>query len=234
MRVFAGRCTAAFEGEDRRNTQHGDCVVLVKDDDTVLVHDASGYQPVAWLTRAEAVTVTDEAVTAVDGDRSLRVALEEGTRREHETSVAGLPVGECPDCGDRLVRARGAVSCPGCDARYGLPTGATVLSETCSCGCPRVRVRRGEAFELCLDRSCEPLEGRVRERFDRAFDCPACGGALRVVRRGGLLFVCENDPDCTTAVPVPEGVHDGTCDCGLPVFETPAGRRCPDPACGAE
>jgi DNA topoisomerase-1 len=233
MRVITGRCTAAFDGPgSRERRQHGDCVVLVKPDDTVLVHDARGYQPVAWLTRPDAVTITDEAVVAQDGDQHLRVTRHDTAAREVSASAAGVPVGDCPDCGDRLVRARGDVSCPGCGARYGLPAGATVLEETCGCGCPRLRVARGGEFEVCLDRDCESLDGRVREHFDRAFDCPACGGDLRVLRRGGLIFGCEGYPDCETSFAVPQGVHAGPCECGLPAFETGSGRRCLDSTCG--
>jgi DNA topoisomerase-1 len=230
MRLLTGRCTATFDGSDTE-THHGDCVVLVKPDDTVLVHDAAGYQPVAWLTRADAVTVTDDAVVARDGDQRLRVTRHDTVAREVSASTAGIPVGDCPDCGDRLVRARGSVSCPGCGTRYGLPSGGTVIEETCECGCPLVRVTRGATFEVCLDRDCEPLLERVREQFDRAFDCPGCGGDLRVLRRGGLVFGCEGYPDCEAAFAVPEGTHDGACACGLPTFETPTGSRCLDSGC---
>jgi DNA topoisomerase-1 len=233
MDVITGRCTTRFEGGDRTDTQHGDCVVLVKPDDTVLVHDARGYQPVAWLTRPEATTVTDGAVTATDGDQSLHVTLHDVDRATHDAGPAGIPVGPCPSCGDRLVRARGAVVCPGCGDRYGLPAGAVVLEEACECGCPRIRVRRGGEFEVCLDRDCEPLDERVREQFDRAFACPDCGGDLRVLRRGGLILGCERYPDCDTGFALPEGIHDGACECGLPAFETASGRRCLDGGCTA-
>jgi DNA topoisomerase-1 len=59
--VIAGRCTTAFEGP-REQEQYGDMIVLAKPDGTVLVHDADGYQPVAWLTRASTVTVGTETV----------------------------------------------------------------------------------------------------------------------------------------------------------------------------
>lgn len=56
IRVFAGDCTVSFEGS-RDRTQRGRVVVVAKPDRTVLVHDAGGYQPVAWLTRADSLTV---------------------------------------------------------------------------------------------------------------------------------------------------------------------------------
>jgi len=229
--VIAGTCTTTFTGNRDRH-QHGDVLVVVKPDGTTLVHDAAGYQPVAWLTRPEAVTVDDDAVTATDGDQCLRVDVHDvHVWGEYPTTDAGVPVAECPDCEGRLVRTRGAVSCPGCDSSYGLPTGATVTDDTCDCGLPRLRVERGATFLLCLDRDCESLDERVRAAFDREWDCPDCGDDLRVLRRGGLILGCDSYPDCETGYAFPDGVHDGTCTCGLPLFETETGRRCPDTHC---
>jgi DNA topoisomerase-1 len=229
--VIAGTCTTTFTG-DRDRHQHGDVLVVVKPDGTTLVHDAAGYQPVAWLTRPDSVTVGRETVTASDGDQRLDVTIHDAhTHGRYPTTDAGVPVGDCPDCEDRLVRARGAVSCPTCGRRHGLPSGATVTDERCDCGLPRLRVERGHPFDVCLDRSCESLDDRVREAFDREWDCPECGGPLRVLRRGGLILGCERYPDCETGFAFPEGVHDGTCGCGLPAFETNTGRRCLDSGC---
>ena len=231
--VIAGTCTTTFEGDGRETDQHGDVVVVVKPDGTTLVHDAAGYQPVAWLTRPEAVTVDDAGVTARDGDQRLRVdVLDAHARGRYLTSDAGVPVGACPDCDGTLVRTRGTVACPTCEASYGLPAGATITDETCTdCGLPRVRAERGASFVVCLDRDCESLDERVRAAFDREWDCPVCGGDLRVLRRGGLILGCEHYPDCEAGYAFPEGVHDGTCACGLPVFETATGRRCLDSGC---
>jgi DNA topoisomerase-1 len=229
--LIAGTCTTTFTG-DRDRHQHGDVVVVVKPDGTTLVHDAGGYQPVAWLTRPESVTVGTEAVTAVDGDQRLTVDVHDAhARGQYPTTEAGVPVGECPDCAGSLVRTRGAVVCPDCDERYGLPGRAAILDETCECGLPRLRVERGASFVVCLDRDCESLDERVRSAFDREFDCPHCDGDLRVLRRGGLILGCEHYPDCDTGFAFPEGIHDGECDCGLPVFETTTGRRCLDAGC---
>jgi len=235
MRLVAGECTTDVEGR-REQTQRGHVVVLLKPDSTVLVHDADGYQPVAWLTRPESLAVESDptSIVAQDGDHRLRVTVHEarldGT---YPVSEAGIPVGDCPVCGGVLVRTGGAVHCPDCDDRYGLPAGAAVLDEPCEdCGLPLLRTERGAAFELCIDRSCEPLDDRVRERFDREWDCPECGGDLRVLRRGGLIAGCENYPDCDTGFAIPRGVVTGTCDCGLPTFETAGGERCLDATCG--
>ena len=230
-RLLAGDCTTTFDG-DRSYEKRGRVVCLRKPDDTVLVHDAGGYRPVAWLTRPESSLVAGDppTVEARNGDERLRVLF-------HETSVdtrlpvspAGEPVGPCPDCAGALVRRSGTVACTACDRSHGLPAGATLLDSACDCGLPRVAVTRGDRFEVCVDRDCDPLDEAVRERFDRAFDCPDCGSPLRVVRAGGLLLGCDDYPECDVAVPLPDGDHDGSCGCGLPTFDG----RCPDSSCAS-
>lgn len=231
--VLAGTCTTLFDGTGSESEQHGDVVVVVKPDGTTLVHDADGYQPVAWLTRPESVTVGADAVLARDGDQALEVTVHEAhARGRYPTTAAGRPVGGCPACDSRLVCSGDTVSCPGCGDGYTLPARATVLEETCEeCGLPRIRAERGYSFVVCLDRDCESLDERVRAAFDREWNCPDCDGDLRVLRRGGLLLGCENYPDCETGFSFPSGTHDGTCSCGLPAFETPTGRRCLDGSC---
>jgi DNA topoisomerase-1 len=243
IRVFAGDCIATFEdgtagGGSRDRAQRGRVVVLVKPDDTVLVHDADGYQPVAWLTRPDSVTVEADddgfTITARADERRLRVRSVDATdRRTLPASRAGIPVGDCPDCGGPLVRAGGAVRCVGCRERYGLPAGASVTDEPCpDCGLPRLRVERGEPIDVCLDPACEPLADRVRDVLDGAVDCPDCGAPLRVREATGRTFLgCERYPDCEASFPVPAGRIVDDCGCGLPVFETASGRRCLDPAC---
>jgi DNA topoisomerase-1 len=228
--VLAGRCTTIFEGT-REREQHGDMIVLVKPDGTVLVHDADGYQPVAWLTRPESVTVTGDTVAASDGDQSLRVTVHEThARGQYPVSAAGVPVGECPDCETTLVRGGGSLSCPDCESSHPVPADATVLAERCAdCGLPQVRVRRGCSFVLCPD--CDSLTERVRAAFDREWDCPDCDGQLRVLYRGGLLLGCDEYPDCEVAYGFPRGTHDGACACGLPAFEHGGQCRCLDSTC---
>ena len=231
--VLAGECTTTVEGDQDR-VERGAVVVVCKPDNTVLVHDAAGYQPVAWLTRAESVTVRDGTVTAVDGDQCLRVETHDRHgAATYPASVAGHPVGDCPACEGALVRADGAVRCLDCGTGHGIPRDATVLAESCSCGHPRMRVARGREFEVCVDRGCESLDAAVRAAFDREWDCPDCEGDLRVLRRGGLLAGCEHYPDCEVGWGIPAGTVDGTCDCGLPTFETGRGRRCLDTDCTA-
>ncbi|WP_224448371.1 endonuclease NucS domain-containing protein [Haloprofundus salilacus] len=176
MRLFAGDCTPTFEGA-REQTQRGHVVVLVKPDGTVLVHDADGYQPVAWLTRADAVTVeADEsgfAVTARTDDQTLRIVSNTATgRASYPTTSAGIPVGGCPDCGGALIQTGGDVRCLDCEATYSLPAGAAVLAgcddypacdmaftipagvvvDDCDCGLPVFETARGRR---CLDGTCE-------------------------------------------------------------------------------
>ena len=237
LRVLAGDCTVTTDG-DRDEEYRGYVVCVCKPDNTVLVHDADGYQPVAWLTRPESLTVESEgdafALTASDGESRLRVRSAVPTgRREFPVGPAGPPVGDCPDCGGALARVRGDVRCVDCDARYGLPAGATVLDDVCGdCGLPLMRVARGERFTLCVDRGCESLTAAVREAMDGAYDCPDCGGPLRVRSPDGRTFLgCERYPDCETSFSIPAGEVVDDCDCGLAVLETATGRRCLDGTC---
>ncbi|WP_435145291.1 topoisomerase DNA-binding C4 zinc finger domain-containing protein [Halobaculum sp. P14] len=238
LRVLAGDCTTRFDSPGDGLLQRGHVVVVVKPDKTVLVHDRGGYQPVTWLTRPDSVTVEADddgfAVTARDGERTLRVQSHDvGRRVAFPVTDAGTPVGDCPDCGAALVRAGGDVVCLGCDDRYGLPAGATVTDEACpDCGLPTMRVARGDVFELCVDVACESLNDAVRDALDRRFDCPDCGRDLRVRRHRGRLFLgCDGYPDCKTAFSIPAGEFAGTCECGLPLFETASGVRCLDGTC---
>ena len=232
IRAFAGDCTV--ETDDR--THRGRVLVLVKPDRTVLVHDADGYQPVAWLTRADSVTVETGAgfgLTAHLDDRRLRVTGDRIRRSVYPVTEAGVPVGTHPETGGPLVRTGGAVVDLDSGARYPLVAGATVLDARCpDCGLPTMRVDRGATFEVCIDRACTPLDDAVRDRFDRSWTCPDCGSALRIIRRNGrLLAGCDAYPDCETAFTVPAGVVVDGCPCGLPVFETATGRRCLDGTC---
>lgn len=225
IRVFAGECTADFEGS-RDRTARGIAVALVKPDNTVLVHDSDGYSPVAWLTRPASLAIEqsdDTTIEANDGDQHLHVRFHElyGVVA-YPGSVAGAPVGTCSETESALVRNRGSVVNIETSAEYGIPTGAVVLDERCDdCGLPLIRVERGKCFEVCLDRECEPLEATVIAAFDRAWSCPECGDDLRVLQRGGLIVQCDSySEDCETEFVFPSGTVVGTCECGLPMFET--------------
>jgi len=70
--TLAGDCTVRFEGREDHE-ERGAVLLIEKPDGTVLVHDREGYRPVAWLTRADAVSWSPDGPTAglgYDGRRS--------------------------------------------------------------------------------------------------------------------------------------------------------------------
>lgn len=233
IRLFAGECTLTYQGESE-TAQRGSVLTLVKPDNTVLVHDAHGYQPAAWLTRAESVQLSGNGtaftLTARSDGSQLTVRSHQGeTRTSVPASPAGTDVGECPDCGRVLIRNGGAVSCTGCLTRWGLPRDAALSDETCSqCGLPELSVTRGAEFQICIDYACDPLDSAVADRFEGAWDCPDCSVSMTIERVGTLQAVCE---DCGADHTIPAGSTVGTCTCGLPLFETVWGRRCLDSGC---
>jgi DNA topoisomerase-1 len=233
LHVIAGRCRIEFDNDDETAVTQGRVLVLCKPDNTVLVHDADGYQPVAWLTRPAGIVVDEDRVEATDGDQRLRVdVIERFGRGTYPASDAGTPVGTCPACDGPLTRSGTRVHCGTCGESYGLPADATIEGEACEdCGLPRMTLHRGEAFTVCLDAACRSYVAAVREAFDRAWACPDCGADLRVLRRGGLLLGCDAYPDCETSFSFPAGLVRGSCDCGLPTFETATGERCLDTSC---
>jgi DNA topoisomerase-1 len=234
IRVFAGECTTDFEGS-REQIRRGTVVVMIKPDNTVLVHDIDGYQPIAWLTRPESISIDrlNGTIEACDDDQRLRVRFHEMYGdATYPGSVAGMPVGTCPDTDGALVRARGMVVNLASGDHYGLPSGAVVLGEQCDdCGLPLIRVERGARFEVCLDRTCESLDEAVTSAFDHAWSCPNCGDALRVLRRNSLMIGCDSYPDCETGFALPDGIIVGMCECGLPEFGTKHDTRCLDSGC---
>lgn len=235
LRVFAGQCTVTHEAADATETQ-GEVVVLVKPDNTVLVHDASGYRPAAWLTRADSIRLSrqDDAIDlqATKGEEHLHVTAAETAVAEFPVTVAGEPVGTCPSCSGRMVRASGEVTCLDCGDSYRLPSDATVGEATCeTCGLPTISVARGESFEVCLDRDCEAIDSVVTDRFDGEWTCADCGSPLSIERERTLQAAC---PDCEARYTIPSGEVTGTCECGLPWFETERGGRCLDPDCEAD
>lgn len=142
--LYAGDATVVEDATDRREYR-GRVVVLSKPDGTVLVHDATGYQPVAWLTRADAVTVTDDdafRVTAHDerADDWLRVTghpprdengvLDATLAGHYPIGGAGRPLGRCPSCDGALVDRGGAVACVHCGVEHGYPDDATIRAQT--------------------------------------------------------------------------------------------------------
>lgn len=231
IRVYAGRCTVT----ENDQTQDGEVVAVVKPDNTVLVHDAGGYQPAAWLTRADAVQVERDdggfRLRARKGGDTLSLSGQSVGHAEFSVSPSGPRVGTCPTCDAALVRERGAVTCIGCADSYPLPRDATLTDDTCEdCGLPTLSVERGDHFEVCLDRTCESLDDVVRDRFADEWACPDCGEPLSIERNRGLRATCD---DCGRSHVIPSGIVGDPCACGLPTFETTDGPRCLDPSCEA-
>lgn len=235
IRVLAGDCTVVYDDGSTREEHRGRVTTVIKPDGTVLVHDSDGYQPVAWLTRAASVLCSRDGsftIDARDDNQRLRVLAHcEDGFASYPATAAGVPVGQCRACDGTLVRTTGYVVCIDCDEQYGLPAGATVRGEQCSCGLPRLRVERGVPLSVCLDHACEPLVEAVSDEFDREWECPTCGAPLRVLERGGLLVGCNSYPDCETSFSIPVGTIVENCACGLPIFETASGRRCLNTEC---
>ena len=232
IRVLAGECAVRYEsGGETERVLRGDVVVVVKPDDTVLVHDADGYQPAAWLTRPGVVRYTRDAggfrIDAADGDERLVVesATEHGDAH-YPASPAGPPVGGC-ECGGAFVRDGGRVVCVDCRDQYAIPRDAAVIDETCGdCGLPRIRVERGVAVTACVDRDCDPIADAVRAALD--WQC-RCGDPLTVASDRGLHAVCEG---CGSRFRLSSGTRDGDCECGLPAVRSGGGdRRCLDSDC---
>jgi RecB family endonuclease NucS len=98
IRVFAGDCTITTDG-DTEERRRGEMVALLKPDDTLLVHDVDGYQPVEWLTRAET------AHASIDGDSFTLVAATAGSA-SIVTPATGFPAirGQSPGFRSEPVR----------------------------------------------------------------------------------------------------------------------------------
>ena len=233
--VLAGDCHIEVDIEDSLQYR-GQVLVVVKPDNTILVHDIDGYQPVAWMTRADQVTHDPETgtITAVDGDRWLEIQqVSTLLDRQLPGTSAGKPLGECPDCGGQLVNAHPQVHCVSCRNQYTLPAAANIVDERCSCGLPQMTIEHGDQFTLCIDRDCEPMEEVIGAQFNGTWACPddTCTGSLHVIRRRNLLLACNAYPECDVAYRLPAGVVDGHCGCGLPRFTEGNGSRCLDASC---
>jgi len=215
IRVLAGECTTTFSGR-RERTQRGHVVVVVKPDKTVLVHDAEGYQPIAWLTRADAVTVeVDDPTGAADGAMGAGSGPEDaGANADPGADEAGF--GVTARAGDQVLRvvshrSAGWIRFPASTA--GVPVGACP-----DCGSALVRTGGAVACLGCDREHGLPDGGQV---LDAA--CDACGLPLVRVRRGAPIEVCL-DRGCD---PLAERVRDlydrawscPDCDSDLRVIE---------------
>lgn len=232
-RILAGDCTVTYDGTDTV-TQRGAVLILYKPDDTVLVHDADGYQPAAWLTRADTVRVTrtDDGfeLFATKDDATLHIESHTTTGdRYYPSSPAGPPTGACPTCPGTLIETTAAIVCTACRHQYQIPRDATIADDPCpDCGLPLMTVERGATFELCTDHSCDALADVVADQFDTAWPCPNCGSPTTIDDTRGVCATCTA---CDTTVSVPRGTIIGECPCGMPLFASADATRCFDPDC---
>ncbi|MBB6647236.1 endonuclease NucS domain-containing protein [Halobellus ruber] len=206
IRVFAGDCTTTFEG-DRTRTQRGRVAVVIKPDRTTLVHDADGYQPVAWLTRPDALTVetggaSETARTAGDSEPQ---------------SASGRPSG---------LRGGQAASNGTAEPSPG-PREEAVDDE----GFGIVARAGDQVLRVVCHRAAGRAEYPVSEAGVPVGSDPETGEPL--VRTGGDV----RGVDSEVRYPLPRGatVTDGSCsDCGLPTIRAPAGETfevCLDRSC---
>jgi len=96
-----------------------------------------------------------------------------------------------------------------------------------------MRVARGLAFNVCLDRGCESLDAAVKQAFDREWACPEpdCDGDLRILRRGASSPAASSIPTATPVSPSPPASPTANATAGSPTFETASGTRCLDATC---
>ena len=230
IRVLSGDCTVVADGE-RREERRGHVTVVLKPDNTVLVHDADGYQPVAWLTRAEAVSCSRRdgngdgiaGPTTItgrperDGWRAREGASGSSTRDRRELrGDTGPHTGEQPtgasgaaftiDARDGDERLRVVAHTEDGYASYpttqaGHPVGACP-------GCDGSLVRSGRTVSCigCGDRFRLPDGATVRRER-----C-SCGLPRLRVERGAPLDVCL-DRECDPLLDAVEDRFDREWDC---------------------
>lgn len=178
--TVAGDCTVRERDDTDTRERRGRVVVLVKPDDTVLVHDVDGYQPVAWLTRADGVAwehspdSRDDAVTSLDGaDDSLPPTDDAGPDDPPFALTARK------DRRVLFVTAHETATVVRHDATAaGLPVG------DCRCGGPLVRA---DGRARCLD--CGETYGLPRDATVTDDACE-CGLPRIAVARGERFDLC--------------------------------------------
>jgi DNA topoisomerase-1 len=206
IRVFAGECTTEFAG-GRERTRRGRVVVLIKPDRTVLVHDAAGYQPVAWLTRADSLSV--ETVPLASGETPPAGETAGGERGDHRDADSdGIGTVETtPTAGNQ-------------DTAPTPPAGGFGL----------VARRGDETLRIVSHGPAAHHQFPATAAGVPVGACPDCGGTL--VRDGGL-----NCLGCAGEYSLPAGatvLEEQCSDCGLPTVRVERGavvECCVDPAC---
>ncbi len=195
--VYAGYCTTRFttargrdSGEPDQRLHRGRVVAVRKPDDTVLVHDADGYQPVAWLTRPSEVWV-DETPTAPCGDPE--------TSGDQSVTASAEPTDTDAADGVELVAIDGDERLtvrfdPEPAVTRHVVTAAGAPAGDCHCGGELVTTS-GEVH--CLDCAASYAVPRGGQVVDAT--CEACGLPELSVERGEQFRVCL-DRDCQPLV----------------------------------
>jgi DNA topoisomerase-1 len=226
--LYAGDATVVEDAADRREYR-GRVVVLAKPDGTVLVHDADGYQPVAWLTRADAVTVTDDdafRVTAHDerADDWLRVtghpdgAADEtdaspnrgGFAGQYPVTAAGEPIGRCPACEGALVDTGGAVTCVHCSEHHAYPDDATIRRPTP--GSETLPASDAMAADADAGATATTTAAKGDATTEQAPATCDCGLPRMRVERGAVIDCCV-DRECERLDEHVRAHLDGEYDC---------------------
>lgn len=193
IRVLAGDCTVIHDC-DRRTEHRGHVTVIVKPDNTVLVHDAEGYQPVAWITRADAVSCTRgsrrrEAAVSTDVPATSPVPDSSQSAGEARSSATSSTTGS-------------ASSGDGPTLQHGVETAAFAVDAQDGDERLRVRAHVEDGYAAYpTTRAGRPVG-----------ECPECDGTLV---RAGRAVSCIG---CGTEHGLPDGatVREERCECGYP------------------
>ncbi|MFX0061941.1 MAG: DEAD/DEAH box helicase [Candidatus Hermodarchaeota archaeon] len=147
---------------------------------------------------------------------------------------------KCKNCGSQLnwIKKKSLVVCPDCSENYKIPTNSQLIEEQCDrCGLPMVSITQLYSLKICVDRTCQNMDDVIRMRFENeGYKCPNCKGALKVLRRRGLIAGCTNyyhpQQPCQTAFSLPRNsLIIGQCTCGLPFIQLKTKSRCLNTSC---
>jgi len=194
--LYAGDATVVEDATERAEYR-GRVVVIAKPDGTVLVHDRDGYQPVAWLTRADAVTVTDDdetvRITAHDerADDWLRVT-------GHPTRRGGADASGADATGAGTTGAADPDGAGALTGRYPVSVAGDPAGDCPTCGGALVDTGGAVACIHCDERHGYPGDATLP-----GATCD-CGLPRMRVERGAAIDCCV-DRDCQ---PLDDRVRD--------------------------
>lgn len=172
----------------------------------MLVHDVDGYQPVAWLTRADAVSLSRSGDTRWSDATGLQPTTEpggpSGSSRREANSGAAFAV----DARDGDERLRVVAHTEDGYASYPATRAGHPVGECPNCDGTLVRSGRQVSCIGCGDRYGVPDGATVREeRCD-------CGLPRLRVERGAPLSICL-DRDCDPLLDAVQERFDREWDC---------------------